>query len=169
MIMNNKILSQTQRLGRNTLPPAVQLAIACRIRSEAGEPEVKGAYAFDKSDYSYDQERNKGPINKYVTPKGVKCSLAECSAHLGLSETRTSVLFSQHHSDYELIYSTYGKARNQMDFKTDQGEKTSAPALAKYYGVTPSTISRAYKRANNDYLIANADLFKRFKDRVLKE
>lgn len=165
--MSNKILQQTQRLGRNNLPPAVQFALACRIRKEKGEPQVKGSYSFEKSDYSQQLEKTRGPINKYTTPEGVKCTLEECCAHLGLSQSRTSVLFSQYHSDYEFIYSNYGKARTQMDFKTRNGKKTSAAILAKYFGVTPSTVARAYKKAGNDYRKANADLMERFKDKVL--
>jgi hypothetical protein len=164
--MNNKILSQTQRLGRNTLPPAVQFAISCRIRAKQGEPEVKGSYHFDKSCYSSVIE-SKGPINSFATPEGVPCTVYECARHLGLSISRTSVLFSQHNSDYEYIYANYGNARNSFDFKNDNGEPTTAAELAERYGVASSTISRAYKQAKNDYLIANADLFERFKDRIL--
>ena len=163
-----EIIKQTQRLGRNTLPPAVQFALACRIRCKNGEPQVKGAYAFDKSDYSFDVE-GKGPINRFTTPEGIRCTALECSRHLGLSLSRTSVLFSQNNSNYEYIYANYGKARVSFDFKDDDGEPATATALSKHYRVTSSTISRAYKKAGGDYLIANADLFERFKDRILDE
>lgn len=167
--MCNKILSQTQRLGRNTLPPAVQFALACRIRSETGEPEVKGAYAFDKSDYSYTSEEGNHhrQKNKYKTPEGVDCRIKEAAKHLGLSDTRTSVLFTKHGSDYEFIYANYGKARGHMDYKTDQGEPTTAQAIADYYNVVPSTVFRIYQSNENDYLKANAELFEKFKDKVL--
>ena len=35
--------------------------------------------------------------------------------------------------------------------------------------IAASTISRAYKNAENDHIKANADLFERFKDRILDE
>lgn len=166
--MSNKILQQTQRLGRNTLPPAVQFAIDCRIRNEAGEPEVKGSYHFDKSCYSSVIE-SKGPINSFATPEGASCTVAECARHLGLSVSRTSTLFSQYKSDYKYIYANYGNARNSFDFKNDDGEPTTAADIAERYGVASSTISRAYNKANNDYIKANADLCERFKDRILDE
>lgn len=167
--MNNKILAQTQRLGRNTLPPAVQFALACRIRNKEDEPEVKGAYAFDKSDFSYEQEDGKHhrQKNEYKTPEGVKCRIKEAAAHLGLSETRTSVLFAKYKSDYKHIYANYGKARNRMNYKTDQGEPTTAQAIADYYKVVSSTVFRIYQSNENDYLKANAELFEKFKDKVL--
>lgn len=163
MIMLDKMIHQVMA----KVPPAMHLAMSIRIRSEAGEPQVKAGYYFGKSDYSYDLEKIRGPANKYVTPEGVSCTLAECAAHLGLSETRTSVLFTENKNDYEKIFSTFGDAKNNMHFKTDQGEKTSAPKIAAYYKITPSSVSRAYKKFDNDYLKANAYLFNKFKDNVL--
>lgn len=157
--MSNKILSHTARLGRESIPPAVMLAISCRIRSKNhGLPEVSGAYKFDKSDYSYEIEKSEKPANVYATPDGTKCTLELAADHLGLSTTRTFALFTEYVSDYEHIYKNYGNARNAMTFKTDDGEKSNSVVLAEYYGVTPSTVSRAYKRNDNDYLKANAEL-----------
>ena len=168
--MNNKILQQTQRLGRETLPPAVQFALACRIRNKEDEPEVKGAYAFDKSDFSYEQEDGKHhrAKNEYKTPEGVKCRIKEAAKCLGLSETRTSVLFTKYASDYKHIYANYGKARGNMNYKTDQGEPTTAQAISDHYKIVSSTVFKIYKVNNNDYLKANAELFEKFNNRVLR-
>tara|TARA_R110001606_G_scaffold87262_1_gene197048 strand:- start:960 stop:1445 length:486 start_codon:yes stop_codon:yes gene_type:complete len=150
------------------VPPAMHLAMSIRIRAKQGEPQVKGSYHFDKSCYSSVIE-SKGPINSFATPEGAPCTVYECARHLGLSISRTSVLFSQYNSDYKYIYANYGNARNSFDFKNDDGEPTTAADIAERYGVASSTISRAYKKANNDYIKANADLCERFKDRILDE
>lgn len=162
--MCNKMIHQVM----TKVPPAVHLAMSIRIRSEAGEPQVKGSYHFDKSCYGSDIE-SKRLINSFATPEGIRCTNSECARLLGLSDSRTSVLFSQYNSDYKYIYANYGNARNSSDFKNDNGEPVTSFDLAKHYGVTPSTISRAYNNAENDYLKANADLFERFKDRILDE
>ena len=158
-MINYQTLKQTHHNGA---PPsnAVILALSCQIRLEKGLPEVKAGLQFNKSDYSYEQENGRHHLakNTYRLENGEVCTLTEAATQLGLSEARTTELFTRYCNRYTVVHKNHGINAEGNKFKTPDGTASTLKDLSKYYGCSESSISRYYSAASGDYIAANKKL-----------